>query len=102
MWGFQDSITRRHETVSGQFADIGLVINDQDRLHVRLPGYWRSGAPRRPPRLGAAGGGGPTEPPTNKSPGEGGARKRQPAAPDPPPRGAGRWVGRTPAARALP
>jgi hypothetical protein len=40
--GFQDSITRRHETVSGQLADIGLVINDQDRLHVRLPGYWRA------------------------------------------------------------
>jgi len=35
--GFQDSIACRHETVSGQRADICLVINDQDSLHVRLP-----------------------------------------------------------------
>jgi hypothetical protein len=26
--GFQDSITRRHETISGQLADIWLIIND--------------------------------------------------------------------------
>jgi hypothetical protein len=26
--GFQDSITRRHETIPGQLADIWLIIND--------------------------------------------------------------------------
>jgi hypothetical protein len=35
--GVQDAITLRHETVSGQLADICLVINDQDCLHVRPP-----------------------------------------------------------------